>query len=100
MTDTGVALIHFIHLEWVKQKITNSLVFNIAYFFSSLNHHLLSLILRKVGFNPKVERLGISETISLLLFSMLMWEWVKDQPSLSLYLLFIYLPFFKFLKNN
>jgi len=36
--------------------MTSSLVFDIAQFFLSLNHRLLSLILRKVGFDPKVKR--------------------------------------------
>ena len=51
-----VTLTHFICLEWVKQKMTNLLAFDIAQFFPSLNHHLLSLILRKTSFNPKIER--------------------------------------------
>ena len=34
--------------------MTSTLAFNIAQFFSSLNHQLLSLILNKAGFDPKV----------------------------------------------
>jgi len=51
---TSVALTHIIQLGWVKNKTTNTLAFDIAQFFPSLNHHLLTLILEKVGFNSKV----------------------------------------------
>ena len=53
-TDVGVALTHFIQSGWVKNLTTGMLAFDIAQFFPSLNHHLLLLILNKVGFNPKV----------------------------------------------
>ena len=53
--DAGVTLIYFICLEWVKQKMTSTLVFDIAQFFPSLNHQLLLLILKKAIFDPKVE---------------------------------------------
>ena len=52
--DAGIALIHFIHMRWVKNLSTSTLAFKIAQFFPSLNHQLLSLILRKVGFNSRV----------------------------------------------
>ena len=51
MTDAGVALTHIIHSGWVKNLSTSTLVFDIAQFFPSLNHHFLTLILRKVGFD-------------------------------------------------
>ena len=51
-----VALIHFICSGWVKQKMTSSLAFDIVQFFLFLNHCLLSLILRKTGFDSKIER--------------------------------------------
>ena len=51
MTDTGVALTHIIWSSWVKNLLTNTLAFNIAQFFPSLNHCLLTLILKKVGFD-------------------------------------------------
>ena len=47
--DAGIVLTYIICLEWVKNLITSTLVFNIAQFFLSLNHQLLFLILDKVG---------------------------------------------------
>jgi len=49
--DTGVALIHIIHTSWVRNLSTSTLTFDIAQFFPLLNHRLLSLIMRKAGFN-------------------------------------------------
>jgi len=51
MIDTGVALIHTIRAGWVKNLTMSTLVFDITQFFPSLNHQLLSLIIKKVGFN-------------------------------------------------
>jgi len=53
-TDAGVALTHIVQLGWVKNKITSILAFDIAQFFLSLNHCLLTLILEKAGLNSKV----------------------------------------------
>ena len=53
-SDAEVVLIHFIQIEWVKNCTTNTLAFDIAQFFPLLNHHLLSSILVKAGFKPKV----------------------------------------------
>jgi len=53
-TDTGIALTHFIHMEWIKNMVTSSLAFDIMQFFLLLNYHLLALILGKVGFNSRV----------------------------------------------
>jgi len=53
-TDASVALTHTIHLEWVKNLITNTLTFDISQFFLSLNHQLLPLILNKMGLDHKV----------------------------------------------
>jgi len=36
--DAGIALTHFIRLEWVKNLIMSILAFNIVQFFPSLNH--------------------------------------------------------------
>jgi len=47
--DAGVALIHFICLEWVKNVDTSTLAFDIAQFFLSLNHQLFPHIFNKVG---------------------------------------------------
>ena len=47
MLIESVALTYFIHLEWIKNNITNILVFDIAQFFPFLNHRLFSLILKK-----------------------------------------------------
>jgi len=53
-TNAGIALTHFIHTGWIKNLLTSILAFDIAQFFPSLNHCLLSLILGKTGFDPKV----------------------------------------------
>ena len=53
-SDAGVALTHTIHSGWIKNKTTSTLAFNIAQFFPSLNHCLLTLSLKKVGFDPRV----------------------------------------------
>ena len=53
-SDTGVALTHVIQSGWVKNRTTSILAFDIAQFFPSLNHHLLTLSLEKVGLDPKV----------------------------------------------
>jgi len=52
--DAGVALTYIIHTGWVKNLSTSTLTFDIAQFFPSLNHHLLSLIIRKAGFNNHI----------------------------------------------
>jgi len=52
--DAGVALTHIVRSGWAKGKTTSILAFNILQFFPSLNHRLLSLILEKVGLDPKV----------------------------------------------
>ena len=52
--DVGVTLTHIIQSEWVKNLSTSTLVLNIAQFFPSLNHQLLSLILNKMGLNYKI----------------------------------------------
>jgi len=56
-TDAGIALTHIIHTEWIKHLSTSTLAFDIAQFFPSLNHRLLSLILDKAGFSPQVVNL-------------------------------------------
>ena len=53
-TDIGIILTHFIRLGWIKNLTMSTLVFNIAQFFSLLNHQLLPLILAKASFNHKV----------------------------------------------
>ena len=50
-TDVSVALIYIIHVGWVKNLLISTLAFNIVQFFPLLNHHLLTLILKKVGFD-------------------------------------------------
>ena len=52
--DTGIVLTHIVRSGWVKGKLTSSLAFNILQFFPLLNYKLLTLILEKVGLNPKV----------------------------------------------
>ena len=53
-TDAGVALTHIVRSGWAKGKTTSILAFNILQFFPFLNHWILSLILKKVGLDPKV----------------------------------------------
>ena len=53
-TDVGVTLTHIICLGWIKNLSTSTLTFDIAQFFSSLNHHLLTLILKKAEFNNHI----------------------------------------------
>jgi len=55
--DTGVVLTHIICSGWVKNLIISTLAFDIAQFFPSLNHQLLSLILDKAGLDQKVSNL-------------------------------------------
>ena len=52
--DIEVALTHIICLEWVKNLVMSTLVFNIAQFFPFLNHQLLSLIPDKMGLDHKI----------------------------------------------
>ena len=53
-TDAGIALTYFIHIGWIKNMLTSSLVLDIVQFFPLLNYHLLVLILGKAGFNSRV----------------------------------------------
>ena len=53
-SDVGITLTHFIRTGWIKHLSTSTLVFDIAQFFPSLNHHFMSLILDKAGFGPLV----------------------------------------------
>ena len=50
-TDAGIALTHIICLGQVKNNTTSILAFDIAQFFPSLNHYLLTCILQKAGLN-------------------------------------------------
>jgi len=52
--DAGIALTHIVRSGWVKGRTTSTLVFDIAQFFPSLNHHFLILVLEKAGLDPKV----------------------------------------------
>jgi len=52
--DAGIAFTYFIHMGWVKNLSISTLTFDIAQFFPLLNHHLLTLILGKAGFNSHV----------------------------------------------
>ena len=53
-TDTGVALTYIIHSGWIKNLLISTLAFDISQFFLSLNHQILTLILKKVGFDNYV----------------------------------------------
>ena len=54
ISDTGVALTYIVYSGWAKNKSTSVLAFNIAQFFPSLNHRLLTIILEKAGLESKV----------------------------------------------
>ena len=51
MIDVGVALTHIIQMGWVKKLTTSTLAFNIMQFFPLLNYCLLTLIMKKAGFD-------------------------------------------------
>ena len=53
-TDARVALTHTIRAGWVKNLSTSTLAFDITQFFPSLNHWLLSLIMKKAGFDHHI----------------------------------------------
>ena len=53
-TNAGIVLTHFICIGWIKNMSTSTLAFDIAQFFLSLNHCLLSLILGKARFESRV----------------------------------------------
>ena len=52
--NAGVALTHIVCSGWAKGITTSILAFDISQFFPSLNHCLLTLILEKVGLEPRV----------------------------------------------
>ena len=52
--NVGIALTHFICIGQIRNMSTSTLVFDIAQFFPSLNHCLLSLILGKARFESRV----------------------------------------------
>jgi len=52
--DVGIALMHIIYLGWVKNISTSTLAFDIAQFFLSLNHCLLTCILKKAGLDNHI----------------------------------------------
>jgi len=49
-------LTHIIQSGWVKNLYTNTVTFDIAQFFFSLNHQLLPLILDKANFDCKISK--------------------------------------------
>jgi len=53
-TNTSIVLKHLIYADWVKNCSTNMLAFDIAQFFLSINHQMLSLIIDKAGFEFKI----------------------------------------------
>jgi len=54
MINASVALTHTIRTGWVKNLTTSTLTFDIAQFFPLLNHQLLYLIIKKVGFDQHI----------------------------------------------
>ena len=53
-TDVGIVLTYIIQTGWIKNLLTSTLAFDIAQFFLSLNHCLLTLIMKKVGFDNHI----------------------------------------------
>jgi len=53
-SDMRVMLTYFIQMRWIKNHTTSILAFDITQFFPLLNHHLLSSILIKAGFEFKI----------------------------------------------
>jgi len=53
-TNTGILLTHIIRAGWIKDLRTSVLAFDIAQFFPSLNHQLLSMILAKAGLDTNI----------------------------------------------
>ena len=54
--DAGLFLTHLVRTGWAKRKKTSVLAFDIAQFFSSLNHAMLLAILCKQGFSSFMGR--------------------------------------------
>jgi len=55
ISDVGIALIYSIrNIGWIKHCTTSMLAFYIAQFFLLLNHQVLSSVLDKASFDPKV----------------------------------------------
>ena len=52
--NAGVALIHIIHLGWLRNCLTSTLAFDIMQFFLSLNHCFLTRIIHKAGLDNRV----------------------------------------------
>jgi len=52
--DASIFLTHLIEMKWVKGLYTNTLVFDIVYFFTFLNHQFLLMILTKAGIDFKI----------------------------------------------
>jgi len=53
-TDAGIYLTYFIQAGWLRQYHTSVIAFDIVQFFLSLNHHFLSICLKKAGLNTNV----------------------------------------------
>ena len=52
--DVGVILTHIIRSGWIKNLFTTTLAFDISQYFPTLNHCILTFILKKVCLDPKV----------------------------------------------
>ncbi|KAF7779125.1 hypothetical protein Agabi119p4_3470 [Agaricus bisporus var. burnettii] len=52
--DAAVALTHHVRTAWAKKKVTSVLAFDVAQFFPSLNHNVLSKIFKHFGFSASV----------------------------------------------
>ena len=53
--DAGIYLTYLIQASWLKQCYTSVIAFDIAQFFSSLNHQFLSICLKKAGLSTNIK---------------------------------------------
>ena len=98
MIDIGVALIHIICSDWIKNLLTSILAFDIAQFFPSLNHHILTLILKKAGLDNHIINLFANyfwNNFTSLLFNVNVG--VGQGSTLSLILPALYLSLFLYI---
>ncbi|KAF7761148.1 hypothetical protein Agabi119p4_10557 [Agaricus bisporus var. burnettii] len=92
--DAAVALTHHVRTAWAKKKVTSVLAFDVAQFFPSLNHNVLSKIFKHFGFSASVAsffsdyNVGVGQGSALLPILSALYiapcfhlldKWVKDE---------------------
>ena len=55
-SDAGVFLMHLVRAGWIKGLQTSVLAFDIAQFFPSLNHEVMTEYIAKAGFDPRIQK--------------------------------------------